>query len=86
MDSRKSARYWCETDKSRMLPGNLQKLVEHGIECLLLGGQISRSFAYMEAALHEGLRDVTGLTRIAPAEHISEAAFYGLLAQADDGC
>lgn len=61
-------------------------LVEHGIECLLLGGQISRSFAYMEAALHEGLRDVTGLTRIAPAEHIGEAAFYGLLAQANDGC
>ena len=61
-------------------------LVEHGIECLLLGGQISRSFAYMETALHEGLRDVKGLTRIAPAEHIGEAAFYGLLAQAENGC
>ena len=61
-------------------------LVEHGVECLLLGGQISRSFAYMEAALRDGLRDVAGLTRIAPAEHIGEAAFYGLLAQADGGC
>lgn len=61
-------------------------LVEHGVECLLLGGQISRSFAYMEAALRDGLRDVAGLTRIAPAEHIGEAAFYGLLAQADGVC
>lgn len=49
-------------------------LVEHGVECLLLGGQISRSFAHMEAALRDGLRDVAGLTRIAPAEHIGEAA------------
>ena len=61
-------------------------LVEHGVECLLLGGQISRSFAHMEAALRDGLRDVAGLTRIAPAEHIGEAAFYGLLAQADGSC
>lgn len=61
-------------------------LVEHGVECLLLGGQISRSFAHMEAALRDGLRDVAGLTRIAPAEHIGEAAFYGLLAQADGVC
>ncbi len=53
---------------------------------LLLGGQISRSFAHMEAALRDGLRDVAGLTRIAPAEHIGEAAFYGLLAQADGSC
>lgn len=44
------------------------------------------SFAHMEAALRDGLRDVAGLTRIAPAEHIGEAAFYGLLAQADGSC
>ena len=66
-----------------ILAGSLRDLlVEHGIECLLLGGQISRSFACMEPALREGLRGVAGLTRIAPAAHIGEAAFYGLLAQA----
>ena len=74
-------------DLGRMAGEGLRDLlVEHGVECLLLGGQISRSFAYMEAALRDGLRDVAGLTRIAPAEHIGEAAFYGLLAQADGVC
>ena len=69
-----------------MASRNLEQLVEHGVECLLLGGQISRSFAHMEAALRDGLRDGAGRTRSAPAEHIGEAAFYGLLAQADGGC
>ena len=77
-------------------------LVEHGVECLLLGGQISRSFAHMEAALRDGLRDgETGifLETAHPAKflqtvesiigtevEIGEAAFYGLLAQADGSC
>lgn len=56
-------------------------LAEQGIGCLLLGGQISRSFAHMEPALREGLRDVRGLGRIAPVAHIGGAAFYGLLSQ-----
>lgn len=70
-----------------ILAASLRPLIlEHGIECLLLGGQISRSFTWMEPALHEGLHDVTGLIRIAPAAHIGEAAFYGLLAQAEGTC
>ena len=58
-------------------------LSELRIECLLLGGQISRSSALLEPALVEGLRDVAGLRRVAPAAHIGEAAFYGLLAGLD---
>lgn len=53
---------------------------EHGVECLLVGGQIARSFAWMEHALREGLAGVGVLRQIAPMRHIGEAAFYGLLA------
>lgn len=56
-------------------------LIGEQIECLLFGGQISRSFVHMERALREGLRQVGCLRRIAPAARIGEAAFYGLLAQ-----
>ncbi len=56
-------------------------LAEYNIECLLFGGQISRSFAYMEKTLHTGLEGLPCLQRIAPVAHINEAAFYGLMAE-----
>ncbi len=57
---------------------------EYKIECLLFGGQISRSFAYMAPALREGLDGLPGLSLVAPVEHIGEAAFYGMLSQLQD--
>jgi glucokinase len=46
------------------------------IQCLLFGGQISKSFKYMKDALEKGL---SGLPiKITSAKHIDEATFYGL--------
>lgn len=58
-----------------------ETLCGHKIECLLFGGQISRSFRFMEPALKEGLQDVEGLRQIAPVKYIGEAAFFGLLSR-----
>ena len=58
-----------------------EMLCKYRIECLLFGGQISRSFRFMEPALREGLHDVAGLTQIAPVKYIGEAAFFGLLSR-----
>lgn len=55
-------------------------LEENGTECLLLGGQISRSFRHMEKALKEGLSDVRTLKRISVEDHIDKAALYGSFA------
>ena len=55
------------------------KLVEYNIECLLFGGQISRSFKYMENAVNEELAQIEGL-EIRTVSDFSNAAFNGLLA------
>ncbi len=55
-------------------------LEENGTECLLLGGQISRSFRHMEKALKGSLSDVRTLKRISVAAHIDKAALYGSFA------
>lgn len=55
-------------------------LEEIGTECLLFGGQISRSFKFMESALRQGLAGVASLRRISPVAHIEEAALYGAFA------
>lgn len=71
-------------EAGRILAGAIGVVLsEQRIECLLLGGQISRSFALLEPALVDGLRDVMCLQKVAPAAHIGEAAFYGLLAGLD---
>lgn len=71
-------------EAGRILAGGIRGLLEEQkIECLLMGGQISRSFALLEPALREGLQGVGSLRTIAPAAHIGHAAFYGLLAQLD---
>ncbi len=55
-------------------------LSEIGTECLLLGGQISRSYIFMENALKEGLAGVESLRHISPVAHIEKAALYGAFA------
>ena len=60
------------------------RILEERIECLLLGGQISRSYIHLEPGLRKGLHGAECLRRIAPAAHIGHAAFYGLLARIDD--
>lgn len=52
---------------------------EQEIECLLFGGQISRSFQHMEKAIKEGLSEIRCLKHISMVENIEYAAFYGIL-------
>lgn len=52
-------------------------LIEYKIECLLFGGQISRSFRFMEAAVKKELSDIEGLD-IRTVSDFSNAAFKGL--------
>ena len=53
-------------------------LEEYRIECLLFGGQISRSFHFMEKALYESLCDVEGLECISQISDFGNATFNGL--------
>ena len=53
-------------------------LIEYKIECLLFGGQISRSFHFMEDAVRKELSDIEGL-RITTVSDFSNAAFKGLV-------
>lgn len=55
-------------------------LAENNIECLLCGGQISKSFELFGPTLSENLKDVAQPRLIAPAKNITTAPFYGLLA------
>lgn len=52
-------------------------LLEYRTECLLFGGQISRSFDFMEAAVRKELADIEGL-EIRTVSDFSNAAFKGL--------
>ncbi len=56
-------------------------LEELNIECLLFGGQISRSFAYFELALQPLLDEVASLKHISPMKNLSTAAPLGLLSK-----
>lgn len=53
-------------------------LSEYKIECLLFGGQISRSFKFMEEAVRKELSDIEGL-EIRTVSDFSNAAFKGLV-------
>ena len=55
-------------------------LKEYGIECLLFGGQISRSFRFLEPALREGLSGVESLVDISQVSDFDNATFNGLRA------
>lgn len=54
-------------------------LEEYHIECLLFGGQISRSFAHFEPALKPLLNEVSSLKHLSPMQNLSTAAPLGLL-------
>jgi len=54
-------------------------LIERNITCLLLGGQISRSFQYMDESLKLGLKNVKCLREISVVESIDNAALLGTL-------
>ena len=53
-------------------------LTEYKTECLLFGGQISRSFRFMEEAVKKELSDIEGLD-IRTVSDFSNAAFKGLV-------
>ena len=56
-------------------------LKEYNIECLLFGGQISRSFAYMEPALQPLLERVPSLKVLTTMQNLSTAAPLGILSR-----
>ncbi len=56
-------------------------LTELNIECLLFGGQISRSFAHFEPALRHLIDEVPSLKHISPMKNLSTAAPLGLLSK-----
>ena len=55
-----------------------EKIKEYKIECLLFGGQISRSFRFMEEAVRNELKEIAGL-KINTVSDFSNAAFKGLV-------
>ncbi len=54
-------------------------LLERGIQCLLLGGQISRSFDHLEETLKQGLEGVKSLRKISVVSSIDNASLLGAL-------
>lgn len=54
-------------------------LEEKEIECLLFGGQISRSFCLMEETVKNKLKDISKLRKIAAVKSIENAALLGTL-------
>lgn len=52
-------------------------LIELEVEGLVLGGQISRSFAVIEEGLKESLQDVRSLKKITSARYFDEASLIG---------
>jgi hypothetical protein len=65
---------------SEILATELKPLLEElNIECLLFGGQISRSFAHFEPALKPLLNEVSSLKHISPMQNLSTAAPLGIL-------
>ena len=64
----------------KILSESLEKiLIEKNIQCLLLGGQISRSFHFMEESLKQGLKKVKCLNEISVVKSIDNAALLGVL-------
>ena len=53
-------------------------LIDKKIECLLFGGQISKSFSLMEETVNACLGDIPYLKMISPVSDISNATFNGL--------
>jgi glucokinase len=56
-------------------------LEEYQIECLLFGGQISRSFCYMESVFSKLKDEVASLQHVSTMKNLSTAAPLGLLSK-----
>ncbi len=54
-------------------------LEETGVDRLLLGGQIAKSFELLEGGLRRGLDGLASLRHIGPIPHLDSATFDGLL-------
>ena len=54
-------------------------LKTENIECLLFGGQISKSYRHLAVGLKKGLSGIPDLKRISPLKDIDLAAFRGIL-------
>ena len=68
----------------RILAVNLKEILQKNhIQCLLFGGQISRSFHHMEAELINTLKDVESLRKISMVKSIDNAALLGALQAID---
>jgi glucokinase len=64
----------------KILGESLKEIIrKKNIQCLLFGGQISRSFSFMETALKNGFQDVECLQKISSVKNIDNAAFIGIL-------
>lgn len=53
-------------------------LREYSIQCLLFGGQISRSYSLLASSLEAGLSGISGLQHVGPISDIDNATFNGL--------
>ena len=66
----------------KILAEELKPLLEEfNIECLLFGGQISRSFCYMESVFAKLKEEVGSLKHVSTLKHLSTAAPLGLLSK-----
>jgi glucokinase len=54
-------------------------LKENDIQCLLFGGQISRSFKYMENSIKNSLKDIGCLKKISVVSNMDTAALLGAM-------
>ena len=54
-------------------------LMEKAITCLVVGGQISKSFDIFGSTLRNALGNLPQLSHIVPAQHFSNAALLGIL-------
>lgn len=70
-----------ETMAEDLAQGIRPILTEQSIGCLIVGGQISKSFDLFGPALRAKLADLSVLTRVEPAQHFSNAALLGILRQ-----
>lgn len=68
-------------DRGSILASCISPLLrKYGIQCLLFGGQISRSYSLLAQAVEDGLRDVPSLQYVGPVPDIGNATFNGLKA------
>lgn len=66
-------------EMGRILAENLHDILnEFSIECLIFGGQISKSFAIMEGELRKGLEGIVALKKISKGYYIDSSPLVGV--------